>query len=65
MDEVHERLKFLTKEWFHINESNETIFRSILYELEWYLKSYEEEWEDSDWDSDEECSAVSIIKDLK
>lgn len=65
MDDVHERLKFLTKEWFHNNESNEEVFRSILYELEWYIKSYEEEWEDSDWDSDEECSAVSIIKDLK
>ena len=55
----------MTKEWFHNNESNEEIFNSILYELEWYIKSYEEEWEDSDWDSDEECSAVSIIKDLK
>ena len=55
----------MTKEWFHNNESNEEIFKSILYELEWYIKSYEEEWEDSDWDSDEECSAVSIIKDLK
>ena len=55
----------MTKEWFHNNESNEEIFKSILYELEWYISSYEEEWEDSDWDSDEECSAVSIIKDLK
>lgn len=65
MNEVNERLKFLTKEWFHINESNEEIFKSIFNELDLYIKSYEEECEDSDWDSDEEWSAVSIIKDLK
>lgn len=37
----------------------------ILKELNLYLKSYENENEDSDWDSDEECQAVLIAKDLK
>lgn len=34
-------------------------------ELNLYLKSYENENEDSDWDSDDECQAVLIAKDLK
>jgi len=65
MSEVYERLKFFTHECFHANASNEIIFQRILKELDLYLKSYEDENEDSEWDSDEECAAVVICKDLK
>ena len=65
IQEVLERLKFLTREWFHTNESNENFYNIILNELELYMKSYQDENEDSDWDSDQECTSVSIISDLK
>lgn len=41
------------------------MFQNILKEINLYLKSYEDENEDSDWDSDDECAAVSICTDLK
>ena len=54
MIEVYERLKFFARECYHLNEINSVIFMKILKEIDLYLKSYENENEDSEWDSDEE-----------
>jgi hypothetical protein len=37
----------------------------MIKEITTYLKSYEDDNEDSDWDSDEEIAAISICKELK
>lgn len=65
MLEVYERLKFLVRECFHASISNNILFKSATKELELYLKSYENNSEDSEFDSDEEWEAVKICKDLK
>lgn len=54
MLEVYERLKFLVRECFHASISNNILFKSATKELELYLKSYENNSEDSEFDSDEE-----------
>lgn len=41
------------------------LHQRILKEIELYLKSYEVENEDSDWDSDDECEAIVLCQDLK
>lgn len=65
MNEVYERLKFLTRECFHSSETNQVYFERILKELDLYINSYENDNEDSDWDSDEECVAITIVTSLK
>jgi len=65
MVEVYERLKFLSKECFRTQEKEIYFFTIILSEIDLYLKSYDEENEDSDWDSDEEVWVIKIVKKLK
>lgn len=63
--EVYERLKFFARECYHLTEANSIIFKKILKEINLYLRSYEDDQEDSEWDSDEECASVTIANDLK
>jgi hypothetical protein len=63
--EVYERLKFFAKEWYRARQSREIILVKALKEIELYLKIYENEQEDSDWDSDEEWGCISIAKELR
>lgn len=65
MGEVFERLKFLSKECFRTQEKEQYLFVMVLNEIDLYLQSYDQENEDSDWDSDEEVGVVQIAKDLK
>lgn len=63
--EVFERLKFLSNECFRTKENKKYLFKMILNEVDLYLQSYDEEEEDSGWDSDEEVGVVKIAKNLK
>ena len=63
--EVLERLKFLSKECFRSQEKEKHIFKMVLSEVDKYLQSYDDEEEDSDWDSDEEVKTITIAKNLK
>ena len=63
--EVYERFKFLSKECFRTQGKEIFMFKMVLNEVDLYLKSYDEEEEDSGWDSDQEVGVVSIGKKLK
>lgn len=63
--EVYERFKFLSKEWFRTQGKEIFLFKMVLNEVDLYLKSYDEDEEDSGWDSDQEVGVVSVGKNLK
>lgn len=63
--DVYERLKFFAKECFKAGKEDFYRLKSILKEIDLYLKNYEYLNEDSDYDSDEEVFAITISKDIR
>lgn len=63
--EVYERLKFIAKECFKASTEDFYKLNLVLKEIDLYLRNYECNNEDSEYDSDEEVFAITISKDLK